>query len=332
MKVVLKDIADDTGFSVSTVSRVLNGSHKISVKTQKKVLESAEKLDYKLTKSKTTSSSDTLNIALVGTGFHEGEFYSSFFHGLNKSARQNDARLFLTAVENHEKELLKVIKNMSSEYYDGIILFVPELRREGYEKIRSMLPNKYPIVSNSLIENPIFPTVTFDSYSGGFLAADHFFHQGYDKVGIILGPSVRSESRFRRNVFNDYIQQQNKMELVWVCNGDFTFNSGVKAFETFKNATELPEAIFASNDSMAYGFLQSAKESEFDIPEDVAIIGYDDLPNNLFTYPKISSIHTDYQKLGDATIKALYERIQQTDLDSNMLSFVPVSVSHRETT
>jgi len=332
MKIGLKEIAEDTGFSISTISRVLNGSDKISEDTQKKVLASAEKLGYKLIKNGKKAASDTLNIALVGTGFHGGGFYSSFFHGLNQSARQNGARLFLTAIDDHEKELLKVLKSLTDAYYDGIVLFVPELKSTDYNRIREMLPSKYPIISNSLIENPVFPTVTFDSYSGGFLAADHFHDQGYNKVGIILGPPERSESRFRKNGFIDYIHQQKEMELVWICEGDFTLDSGIKAFESFIDASERPEAIFASNDTMAYGFLQSAKRGGFSMPEDIAVIGYDDLPNNKYTFPKISSINTDYEKLGDATIKTLFERIRGTDLNSNMLSLVPVSVSHRETT
>jgi len=332
MKIGLKDIAEDTGFAISTVSRVLNGSDKISEKTQEKVLSSAEKLGYKQNSNGIESSSDTLNIALVATGFHEGEFYSSFFHGLNKSASQNGMHLFLSAVHDHEAELLKVLKKISEEFYDGIVLFVPELRGNDYRKIRSVLPSKYPIVSCSLIENPVFPTVTFDNYSSGFLAADHLIEQNYRKLGIILGPPERSESRFRKNGFIDFIHQQDEINLVWTCNGDFTFEAGEKAFEKFKSAAKKPDAIFASNDSMAYGFIQSAKKNGYNIPEDVAVIGYDDLPNNKFTHPKISSIRTDYEKLGDATLKALFERIQETDLNSNLLSLVPVSVSHRETT
>lgn len=332
MKIGLKDIAEDTGFSISTISRVLNGSDKISEDTQKKVIISAEKLGYKMSKNCLGKGEKTFNIALVATGFHEGEFYSSLFHGLNKSARCNNVRLFLTAILDHEKELLQTLKVLASDYYDGIILFVPELKRPDYEKIESILPEKYPLISNSLIENPVFPTVTFDSYSGGYLAASHFYDRGYKKVGIILGPPGRSESRFRKNGFTDFLHQKNNMELVWTCKGDFMFNTGVKAFKEFRKETNKPEAIFASNDTMAYGFLQTAKKYGYTIPDDVAIIGYDDLPNNRYTRPTISSVHTDYEKLGGAAIKALIERIKKTDLDSSLISLMPVSVSHRETT
>jgi len=329
MKVTLKDIAEDTGFSISTVSRVLNDSDKISSETQEKVIASAVKLGYKISKNGDHKSKKHLNVALVASGFHEGEFYSSFFHGLNKSAKQNNVRLFLNALLSPEKGFKKLLKSLATEYFDGIVLFVPELLSQDYEKLASALPANYPIISNSLIENPVFPTVTFDSYSGGYLAAQHFQKQGYKKVSIILGPPERSESRFRKNGFTDYISQQNDMSLLWSCPGDFTFESGIKAFDKFHQTSEKPDAIFATNDSMANGFLQAANKNGYNIPKDVALIGYDDLPHNMYTNPTISSIHTDYEKLGNATIKLLLEMVNKTNLKSNLLSLVPVSVSHK---
>lgn len=332
MKVTLKDIAENTGYSISTVSRVLNGSDKISMETRERVLSVAEKLGYKVSKNGNSNLKGMANLALVASGFHEGEFYSSFFHGLNKASAQNNVRLFLTAVLDYEKNLIKLLKSLATDYYDGIILFVPELVSSDYEKIKSALPSKFPIISNSLIENPVFPTVTFDSYSGGFLAAKHFQELNHKKVGIILGPPERSESRFRRNGFVDFISRQTDMELVWNCDGDFTFESGVAACELFHKTKNKPEAVFASNDTMAQGFLETAKKFNYKIPEDVALLGYDDLPHNIYTNPTISSIHTDYENLGNTTIKALLEHISNRDLESSLLSFVPVSISRKQST
>ncbi len=330
MKVTLKDIADDTGFAISTISRVLSGSDKISIKTQRKVLSSAEKLGYKINGNNKPKQKDTFNIALVASGFHEGEFYSSYFHGLNKAAAQNSVNLFLNAVLDYKQNLPKLLTDLGSTYYDGIILFIPELLRADYESIAKSLPGDYPIISNSLIENPIFPTVTFDSYSGGYLAAQYFQKQGYQRLGIILGPPERSESRFRKNGFLDYVSQQDDLAFVWSSKGDYTYESGVSAFWNFHQEKNKPEAIFASNDTMAQAFLELSKENGYSIPDDIAILGYDDLPHNKYTNPKLSSIHTDYVNLGNTTIKALLERINKTEISSGLLSFVPVTVSHKE--
>jgi DNA-binding LacI/PurR family transcriptional regulator len=333
MKVTLKDIALDTGYSISTISRVLSGSDRISSKTKEEVLKSAKELGYKIAGINGLSrSTKQLNIALVATGFHEGEFYSCFFHGLNRAAKKNNIQLFLTGVIDYENEVPKLISNLVSTFYNGIVIFIPELDSFGYEKINEQIPLDFPIVSNSLIENPTFPTITFDSYSGGYLAAKHLHEQGYKTAGVITGPKKRSESRFRKNGFVDYISQQTDIEVVWIFDGDYTFDSGIKAFENFHKTKKKPEAIFATNDTMAHGFLQTAQKHQCKIPEQVALIGYDDLPFNSYLNPSVSSIQTDFHKLGEATIKTLLQTIEGEKPHTSMLSFVPVSISKREST
>lgn len=331
MKVRLQDIADETGFSVSTVSRVLNGSTTISEETKNEVLRSARELGYRTPRIRNAHlSQNLLNIALIATGFHEGEFYVCFFHGLNKAAEKNNIRLNLLGILEPEKELSFIAKEITASHFDGIILFIPEFKRECYEQLLQKVPDQFPIISNALIEDPVFPTITFDSNSGGHLAAKHFEERGYKTAGIIEGPVARSEARFRSNGFKDFINRSQTMKLLWKFSGDFTFEAGVNAFKSFEKLRHKPEAIFACNDSMANGFMEAAKQKRYSFPEDIALIGYDDLPVCRHNQPTISSIHTDYEELGMATMKALRERVSNTDLKSNLVSFVPVSVSARE--
>lgn len=333
MKVTLKDIAEDTGYSVSTVSRVLNGSNKISAKTRDEILKSVEEHDYRSPKVKNANSStQLLNIALIATGFHEGEFYVSFFNGLNQAARKHNIQLFLAGVPDSETEILKVIKEISFNYYDGAIIYIPEFKRHNYEKVRALVPDKFPIISNALIENPVFPTITFDSYSGGHLAAVHFEKKGHRRLGIIKGPPERAESRFRFNGFTDYIQHNDSLSLTWNYQGNFTFESGHDAFEAFDQLSEKPRAIFASNDDMCNGFMEAAIAKNYRFPDDIAIIGYDNLPVCRHNRPTMSSINTDYEQLGMTTMKLLREKLSNPDPQAGILSFVPVSVSQREST
>lgn len=331
MKVNLKDIAEKTGVSISTVSRVLNGSDKISISTAEMVLSTANELGYKHNK-RSERSNKMINLALVTTGAHENEFCASYFHGLNKAALNNNARLYLAAILDYKKEIGQLLKNLKTTHYDGIILFAPELTRIDYENIKSELPKRFPVTSNALIENPVFPTITFDSYSGGYLAAEHLRDLDYKRAGIILGPQDRSESRFRKNGFIDNLFQFNSVDFVWKCEGDFTFQSGENAFKKFLELETKPDAVFASNDAMAYGFMETAKIHGYNIPGDVALIGYEDQPNNKYTQSGISLIKADYEKLGNATIKAMLDQIRNKDQASNLMSLVAVTVSQKEST
>ncbi len=331
MKITLKDIAEDTGYSVSTVSRVLNGSNKISSKTKEEILESAKQFDYLPPRVRNAEKSKTtLNIALIASGFHEGEFYVAFFHGMNKAATRNNVRLFLHTMLDPFEQISKTVEEAALNHYDGAILFVPEFVHNDYQQLRDQIPDRFPIITNALIEKPVFPTITFDSYSGGYLAATHFEEKGYQNVGIINGPKNRSESRFRSNGFKDFISQNSTMDLIWSYNGDYTFETGFKAFEHFEKASPKPRAIFACNDDMANGFMEKAKQKRYHFPDDIAIIGYDDLPKCRHNQPTMSSIKTDYEELGTATMKAIREKLSNPGQKSSMVSFVPVSIVERE--
>lgn len=331
MKITLQDIANDTGYSVSTVSRVLNGSNKISTETKDEILESAKKFDYQIPKARNGKTSTRfLNVALVASGFHEGEFYTSFYDGLNKAGKKHNIRLFLHGVSDHNEEIQNIIQQITHTYYDGAILFIPEFKRFDYEELKKVIPSSFPIVSNALIENPVFSTITFDSYSGGHLAATYFEEKGHHQVGIIKGSIERPESRFRYNGFADFIEQHKEMELCWKYDGDFTFESGHDAFEHFEKQAKKPTAIFAGNDDMCNGFMEAAIAKGYKFPKDIATIGYDDLPVCRHNRPTMSSIKTDYSKLGNATMKLLRDKLSNPDDNNNMLSFVPVSIVERE--
>lgn len=330
MKVTLRDIAQDTGYSISTVSRVLNGSDKISSKAREEILESAQRFKYLTPKARNAHTSNkVLNIALIASGFHEGQFYVSFFHGLNKAAAQNNVSLTLTGILDPQENFPNRIKKIAHNHYDGAILYIPEFTREDYQHIKDNIPAKFPVISNAQIENPVFSTITFDSYAGGHLAATHFEESNYIQLGIIKGPMRRAESRFRYNGFSDYISRCSKLNLIWSCEGDFTFESGYKAFREFESLPEKPRAIFASNDEMCNGFMEAAKKKGYLFPDDIAIIGYDDLPVCRHNRPMISSIKTDYEQLGMETMKMMREKLSNPDFKTGMLSFVPVSIVHR---
>lgn len=331
MKVTLKDIAEETGYSISTVSRVLNGSDKISKKARREIYQTAKRLKYPIYRTLNGEKIvDSLKIFFVVTGFHIGEFYASMFNGLNNAAEKHNAQLSMISMQKSFDEMLQAIKELSKEKYEGMIIFAPEFHKENYEKLKEALPDDFPIVSNALIENPTVSTVTFDSYSGGFLAGEHFRNQKYSKCGIIKGPFKKAEARYRSNGYRDYIFQAPDMELCWEYQGDFTFESGIEAFKSFEKAENKPRCIFASNDVMGHGFLEEALKNNYNVPKDLALIGYDDLPICTRHRPTISSIHTDYETLGMVTMEKMKEILTNPDQQEGVLSLVPVNLEVRE--
>lgn len=333
MKVTLHDIAKKSGYSVSTVSRVLNGSDKISSKTQEKIVAVALELDFPIYKiNQPIGKYRAPNLMLV-TDFHDSEFYAVYFSGFAQAAYNQNYRLSLTSITNPRQEVIDTLMMLVASGIDGIILFMPELDRNDYLKIIKKLPDNYPIVSNALIESPVITTVTFDGYSGGYQAATYFEQQGYDTIGLIKGPAKKAESRFRSSGFKDYITHSPSMDLSWEYEGDFTFESGIEAFKNFMTLKNPPKAVFSTNDMMSIAFLIEAKQAGIEIPKDVALLSFDDLPLCQRTHPKISSIKTDFCQLANRTLRVLIDQTQlngSESLKQGVLSQIPVSISLRE--
>lgn len=332
MKVTLQDLSNDTGFSLSTVSRVLNGSDKYSEQTREKIIDAARRLQYNISRIRSNDYPKThQNIALI-TDFHEGEFYSSFFYGYVKATANSDIRISLLSLHDPREMIKDYIGLFSDQYYDGAIIFVPALVREDYEAILKDIPDGFPVVSNALIENPVLNTITFDGYSAGHMAAEHFFKLGHKKVGIVKGTGTKAESRFRYNGFVDYVKQSPEMSLVFESFGDFNYNAGVAAFNQFMKLEDRPTAIFISNDLMCQGFNESAREHNISIPKDVALLGYDDLPMCLHSHPQLSSIKTNFETLAKASLKSIFDAKNSANKSHGLLSLIPVTLITREST
>jgi DNA-binding LacI/PurR family transcriptional regulator len=328
LKVTLKDIADDTGYSISTVSRVLNGLD-ANPQTKKEILNSARKLNYPVQNIVADAQPDKLLNVLLICGIEIGEFYASFFDGLNIAASREKVRLFVSSLKDDIPKVSEIRDKISDEAFDGLIINLPRIGREHYRKLKEALPKNFPVVSNEILNTPIFSTVGFDNYGGGYQVARHFKESNYNSCGIIYGPADKNVSRQRAHGFKDYINYNKEMKLVWEFEGDFSFESGLKAFKNFENSGSKPRAIFACNDNMNHGFMQEAMVKGYDFPDEIAIVGFDDLPICKRHRPTMSSIHTNYEELGVVSIQRLKELMANPKEPKTLLSLVPVELNVR---
>lgn len=332
MRVTLKDISRETGLSISTVSRALSRSKRTHTDTENVIFECATKLGYPFFNLK--QSEKKLSVALV-TDYFEGEFYASLFQGFCKAACSIDAEIFLFELhnqkkKNYKKSTLEYLVELSKNY-SAICLFHPELGNFKHKDIIAALGD-YPVISLNPIQNPKLDTVTFDSYSGGYIVAKHFFELGYKKMGVISGPTNRVESLLRKNGFTDYISQKKGVNLVWDFKGDYTEKYGVKAFHNFKKSKIKDVAIFSSNDYTAFGFINSASQSNYSIPNDFIIAGYDDMSFCKTFNPMLTSVNTDYNELGRVALMLIKNRLEKKHSNYGHLNLVPVSLKQRNST
>lgn len=329
MKVTLKDIADDTGYSISTVSRVLNGLD-ANHQTKEEIIKSARKLNYPVQNMVADLKATEMLEVLLICGIEIGEFYASFFDGLNNAASREKVRLSVSSLKDDIPRAEAILNKIQEEDFDGLVINLPRFQRKHYKELQEILPVNFPVVSNEILSSQVFETVGFDNYGGGYQVAAHFAKKDYQNCGIIYGPSDKNVSRQRAHGFRDYISNTLITELVWEFEGNFSFESGLEAFKEFEQLDTKPRAIFACNDNMCHGFMQEAMVKGYTFPDDIAIVGFDDLPLCKRHRPQISSVHTNYEDLGAVSIHRMKELLANPDQPKAVLSLVPTRLVERE--
>ena len=332
MKVTLKDIAKDTGYSISTVSRALRGDNKISSSSEQKIVKSAHRLNYPLVKNKKqTNGVHSPHFAVV-SDFQKGEFYSAFFSAFNSVSRHFNASfgLYSYASINDSQLIIKRILELEKHGFNGAIVFIPDLKPEHYRTLLDKTRSGFPLISISMAHSPVMDTIAFDAYSGGFSVAKHFGESGYKSTGLIYGPHDRPEALLRANGYTDYCKRNKNVELDWIYDGDYSIQSGQKAFEAFQELDHKPRALFASNDDMAMGFMQSAIAKGYHFPDDIAIAGYDDLRICSIIHPTLTSVSTDFEKLAFNVTKELTHRLNNHVTHQGFMNLIPVNLEVRE--
>ena len=334
MRATLKQVADDAGLSIATVSRALRRKKRRYSVNEEKIYAAARKLGYPFIGE--TDTLDKTTIALV-TEIRQGEFYSSLFHGLHVATRDSKSDIVFVNVDgaldnnyNWKEDPVNYIIKLSKKY-SGICLFLPSLSKESYAAIKKGV-GTYPIVSLIPGKNLKVDTVSFDSYSGGYMIAKHFEETGYNNMGIITGPGNVMDSSFRKNGFVDHINERSNLNLLWSFEGDFSSESGSQAFLDFKERGLKKIAIFGCNDHSCFGFMKAANENGYKIPEDFIIAGYDNLSFCESITPELTSISTDFESLGKRAIRTIENMVSEKKEIIGQVSMIPVNIVIRKST
>jgi len=327
VRTTLKQVADDTGLSIATVSRALRRDKRRYSKNEEKIYASARKLGYPFIGE--LNNEEQLTIALV-TEVHQGEFYSSLFNGFYNSSKNSESDIVFVNLAKHSDDPVQHIINLSKKY-SGICLFLPNLEKIDYKRIRQGV-GKYPIISLTPMKNPTIDTVSFDSYSGGYMIAKHFEEQGYKNFGIVSGPGDAVDAVFRKNGFVDHISEKEDLKLVWEYKGDFSSESGRDAFNDYKKQNIPNMAIFGCNDHTCFGFMKGALEAGYKIPKDFIIAGYDNLSFCDNFTPELTSVATNFDILGKRAIRTIENMVNDSNEIIRQFSMVPVEIVIRSST
>lgn len=291
----IKDVAKLAGVSVSTVSYSLNGNSKVSVDTRRRVLEAAERLRYhKNGMASDLKSSRTDTIALIIDDL-AGPFFSEFIRGVQATTYANGYSLIAcSSVGGRDSTGVKFIREKRA---DGVIVFAHNIDSSVvFDSARTGFP--VVLVDRDVTTDDII-SVSVDNFQGGCLATEHLIKNGHRDIAYISGATGSYDNDQRFQGYQVTLQKYGlKPHSSATISGSFTKEGGYMATKMLIAQGGLPTAAFFANDEMAIGGINAFIEEGIRIPEQVSIIGYDDITLAEYTNPRLTTIRQPKYEMG----------------------------------
>lgn len=334
MKINIKHVAEKSGFSTATVSRVLRNYPGVREQTRKKVLEAVSELNYEVNAvARSLRQEKTYSIGIV-VGNVLSQFYSVIAKSVEDTANKFGYNTILcNGDENPEKELnyLKVLK---SNRVDGIIL-TPTGKNSEYINNLISSGNKV-VLLDRLIEGVDCDAVLVDNANGAYKAVKYLIDQGYKRIGIINGYLDRTTGAER---LKGYLQALAEADIPkdnsLIKIGDFKKESGKKLTKELLKQVNKPEAIFVTNIDMSMGALSAIKEMGISIPDEIGIICFDDSEWAPIITPPITVIRQPVYQLGSIASELLIKNIENNEKDlihKSKIIILPTELIIRDST
>ena len=320
----LKDVAEKAGVSIATVSRVFNFPDKVKPDTKSRVQQAVKELDYKMSRVAKRLRSTTGRAQMIGLIIPDiqNPFFADIARGVESVSYDNDYGL-LFGLSNEDRTRQKIaMETLASESVDGVI--VPPVR-DSNDDIINMINKKIPIVCfDRRLNDLIVDTVICDNECGAYMAIKHLIERGHRRIGFIGGiPNISSSEQREKGYKKAHKEFGLKVNLQYVREGQSTIQSGEEIAKHLLLLDEPPSALFAANNLMTLGVIDTINELGLTIPDDVSLVGFDDAPWAKAINPGITVVRQPSYQQGVTAADMLLKRIKEPDRPKSQLMLQP---------
>jgi len=323
----MRDVARVAGVSVNTVSRALAGKPDVSPSTRAKVLAVAERLGYRPNRlARGLRSNKTGTIGVIVTDI-ANPYFGALVKGVERTAREFDLNIILQDTnENYacEKEAIQV---MLAERVDGLLITPVQTKTETIEKLKeSGLPF---VLLGRYFDNLETNYVVTDDIQGGYLATEHLIEHGHIRIAMINGPVYISSAKERFEGYKKAFAHYGiELDDSLVSTGAITMADGYRAVKALIRRRRRPTAVFCYSDFVAFGVMGAIREAGLHIPDDIAVVGYDDVEISSFWEIPLTSVRIPREELGREAVKILVNKINSEE-KTYLKKKIPVTLMER---
>ncbi len=314
----IKDVAKKAGVTIGTVSRVLNNKKWVSEDCRKKVLVAIKDLHYKPQAHARRLRQKHSHICGVIAPHHTAIFRSPFFtnimEGLEEVAAEHQYRLLIHPLNETARAQVSYRALLGDGSVDGMFVLNAwstdvSIRELGEANVPFIL------VNGKITGQEDFPYVGFDNRGGVKKAIDHLVQLGHERIGIINGRMTTTNALERFQAFQENLAEH-KLEFhqEWVADGDFEEEGGHKAALKILTAVRRPSAILCASDLMAIGAVRALKEKGVSVPEDMSIVGFDNMEEAMYHEPLLTTVSFSAIEMGKLAARKMFQIIAEENL------------------
>jgi LacI family transcriptional regulator len=254
-----------------------------------------------------------------------GEFFSEVIRGIDQRARRSKYHLLVSSSHATSEELEAALQAMSGRI-DGLIVMSPDLDAETLE---ANLPGKLPsVLLNCYLKSEVYDSINIDNYYGACEMVDHLYTHGHRRMALIRGASGNYDADERLRGFQAALEAKG-LDASLVFEGSFTEESGYRAARNLLEGSPRPTAIFGSNDSMAIGAMQAVQEAGLSIPDDIAVVGFDNIPVARYVNPPLTSVHVSISDMGSRAVQMLLNAMEKNNTHERIQEVLPTTLAIR---
>jgi LacI family transcriptional regulator len=315
-KIRIQDVAAAAGVSTQTISRVLNNKPDVAPETRQRILDTIQQLGYEPNLlARGLASNRTFTLGLVTYDFAD-PFFAAILSAAEREARDHNYFFLMTSSEFRFEDEGEILRLLVSRQVDGVL--ITSLGREAEANyILSLLDQGLPVVTISyFMSDPRMPNINVNNIEGGYKAGRHLLELGHRNIAMITGPLNNMATTERTNGFCKALEEagvQLNPELVAL--GNWSYASGYPALRELLARNGGFSALFVHNDRMAIAAIEALREAGYRVPEDVSVIGYDDLPEAAFSNPPLTTIRQSAQDMGRTATRVLIDVIEKPDVE-----------------
>jgi DNA-binding LacI/PurR family transcriptional regulator len=311
-RVTIKDVAQAAGVSTQTVSRVMNKFSYVSDETRQRVETVVRQLGYNpstLARSLSQQRSYTLGVVTFGLE-HIGP--SRTLNGVADKADELGYMLLMKELDNFtENGFGEVIDSLLARQVDGVIWVAPEIGNNHAWVEERMANILVPVLFLAMRPRKDILSVATDNFQGAVLAIRHLLECGRTRIGHISGPLNWWEAQERKRGWSETLAAAGFEATERHCaEGNWSPSSGERAFSQLLEKFPDMDAVFVANDQMALSVLRESCRHGIKVPEDLAVVGFDNIPESAYFYPSLTTIYQNLQLLGEQAVQNIVEVIQ----------------------